>query len=805
MKKIIVILLVLVSICQAATYYVDATDGNDNKDGLSEPNAWQNISKVNSSMSSFAAGDSILFKKGETWIEQLTITCSGNASSNITFDGAGYGSGDDALIDVTGAGTPTACGIFFAGAEYIETKNFRIKGSGGKPAFEIGGGSGDAGSGYTIVVRDVNVLSCDEGTGSGDRDGFSLDDTSQARFYNIAAANCVQIPYTLSHQCITGHANSKYTVDGAVFRNSNMWIANTASVQATITNMTASGALGGGVTVTGNATATHSLIISYSTMNFDSGGGSLSVASGTSPALTFIVQDCNLNFTSSVITYLHGPIQFLRNTWGINDAGFQYYMSNGGVLILTDNNLRFLKSNATTAFYVGGSSSGYINAQRNMFALIGAVGWDFILLRGGTNPNTFCQNIFTGISNCGGALVSVWDDCYSGTFNNNVFYNSSGTTKTALDFSHDGDEAVNAKATCENNIFYDINDVSTQTADKYASIKYNCYYNSENMGGTGSATIQNCIFYNDSALSKPIKLLSGAILNISYSDFYESTDPIELKDSNCVVNWGPGNINLDPCFVQLGVWDFNEPITYYPGDFHLKSQAGRWDPNSETWVMDANTSPCIDAGNPGCPLGDEPNDVNNIRINMGAYGGTAEASKTPAGWRSIADLTNDWVVDINDLGVFVSYWLDSGECIPSDLNRNQSVNFVDYAIFAQQWPGALFAAEPGIEYEISPCNGGLSATEQLDETRFTVTVEGSNIHFEDTMVANCCATDLWLEMEVTDNLITIYEHEFTMFPCHCICDYPVDAHLGPFKHGTYTVEVYEDYGGFIGSTTVTIE
>ena len=101
--------------------------------------------------------------------------------------------------------------------------------------------------------------------------------------------------------------------------------------------------------------------------------------------------------------------------------------------------------------------------------------------------------------------------------------------------------------------------------------------------------------------------------------------------------------------------------------------------------MDNVTSTCIDAGNPGCPLGDEPEDGNNVRINMGAYGGTVEASKTPANWRSIADLTNDWVVDFDDLGVFVGYWLDEGECIPSDLNRSQFVNFFDFAIFAEYW------------------------------------------------------------------------------------------------------------------------
>jgi hypothetical protein len=72
------------------------------------------------------------------------------------------------------------------------------------------------------------------------------------------------------------------------------------------------------------------------------------------------------------------------------------------------------------------------------------------------------------------------------------------------------------------------------------------------------------------------------------------------------------------------------------------------------------------------------------------------------------------------------------------------------------------------------------------------------------MVANCCPDKLGLEMIVEDNLIVIHEFEHVTWPCFCICNYPVTATLGPFEPGTYTLEVYEDYSGFIGSTVVTI-
>jgi hypothetical protein len=73
----------------ATTFYVDATNGKDINDGLSPSSPWKTIAKVNASK--FNPGDQILFKRGETWREQLTVPSSGSSGNPITF--GAYGSG----------------------------------------------------------------------------------------------------------------------------------------------------------------------------------------------------------------------------------------------------------------------------------------------------------------------------------------------------------------------------------------------------------------------------------------------------------------------------------------------------------------------------------------------------------------------------------------------------------------------------------------------------------------------------------------------------------------------------------------
>ena len=89
-----------------------------------------------------------------------------------------------------------------------------------------------------------------------------------------------------------------------------------------------------------------------------------------------------------------------------------------------------------------------------------------------------------------------------------------------------------------------------------------------------------------------------------------------------------GKIDNDPCFVSLAYPANPEDSLgeWIPGDYHLQSQAGCWAPAAEAWALASATSPCIDAGDPTWPVSAEPM-PHGGHINMGAYGGTTQASK----------------------------------------------------------------------------------------------------------------------------------------------------------------------------------
>lgn len=86
------------SAASAATYYVDATLGNNSNNGTSTSTPWQTLAKV--SGTTFSPGDSILFKRGETFAGTLVVGQSGTNGNPITY--STYGTGDRPLINAAG-------------------------------------------------------------------------------------------------------------------------------------------------------------------------------------------------------------------------------------------------------------------------------------------------------------------------------------------------------------------------------------------------------------------------------------------------------------------------------------------------------------------------------------------------------------------------------------------------------------------------------------------------------------------------------------------------------------------------------
>ena len=220
----------------------------------------------------------------------------------------------------------------------------------------------------------------------------------------------------------------------------------------------------------------------------------------------------------------------------------------------------------------------------------------------------------------------------------------------------------------------------------------NCIFRENSAGNGGgmmndgeSPVLITCIFIRNSAASGGGMSGGGALTNCTFSANFgggrgggiwgdddsgsliltncilwgNDTPQIEvyyqpLINYSCIQGWtdglgGIGNIDADPCFAD--------------GDYHLKSQAGRWNASERRWTIDEVTSPCIDAGDPLGPIGLEPFPNGGI-VNMGAYGGTAEASKSyfnkpPCELIFAGDINGDCEIDFRDFFFVALHWLEN--------------------------------------------------------------------------------------------------------------------------------------------------
>jgi hypothetical protein len=197
--------------------------------------------------------------------------------------------------------------------------------------------------------------------------------------------------------------------------------------------------------------------------------------------------------------------------------------------------------------------------------------------------------------------------------------------------------------------------------------------------GGGTARLVNCIIWD---CPRPITLADssntqiedrGSHITIEYSDIKGGQNGVSVSGTHSTLTWGEGNINADPQFAAPN-----------SSDHHLKSEAGRWNPNSQSWFQDEVTSPCIDAGDPNSDWTAElwPH---GKHANMGAFGGTPQASMSLSTVGNIADLNKDDSVDQKDMLMFADMWLSEDVLLAEDISRDGVVNLPDFAVLAESW------------------------------------------------------------------------------------------------------------------------
>jgi len=141
--------------------------------------------------------------------------------------------------------------------------------------------------------------------------------------------------------------------------------------------------------------------------------------------------------------------------------------------------------------------------------------------------------------------------------------------------------------------------------------------------GTGACEVSNCVLWGNEASEGPEIYLWGSDAWVRYSDVEGGQDGVYI-DPSSVLDWGAGNIDADPVFVEPGAGHLDDNGTpddsrddsyfWVEGDYHL-----------------LEGSPCIDAGEPNYLGGPNETDLDgnprvadgdgdgNSVVDMGVY------------------------------------------------------------------------------------------------------------------------------------------------------------------------------------------
>ncbi len=200
---------------QAAVFYVDAENGNDENDGMSEETAWKTVSKAAANI--YIPGDRLLFRRGQTFGGTFITIGSGSEESPVVV--SAYGEGSDPVLNGKSTMTfiivnvsnwiienieftaPTGAGILIAAMSDESTENITVRNCSIHDIYLGEKGTGASGISLSndnsasrlknITVTDCKIynvswgIHCSGITAEDDRDYFVSPDESYNKNYNF--------------------------------------------------------------------------------------------------------------------------------------------------------------------------------------------------------------------------------------------------------------------------------------------------------------------------------------------------------------------------------------------------------------------------------------------------------------------------------------------------------------------------------------------------------------------------------------------------------------------------------------------
>ncbi|MDA0337996.1 MAG: right-handed parallel beta-helix repeat-containing protein, partial [bacterium] len=140
--------------------------------------------------------------------------------------------------------------------------------------------------------------------------------------------------------------------------------------------------------------------------------------------------------------------------------------------------------------------------------------------------------------------------------------------------------------------------------------------------------VRNCIIHDVGTAIELDKALGQTFGVLDYNDLHPvaggHVGNIEGADFTTLTDWRD-ETGLDTHSMSLNPRFIADAVAPASMDLHVASQAGRWD--GSNFVSDVETSPAIDAGDPRDSFAKETA-PNGNRVNLGAWGNTAEASRS---------------------------------------------------------------------------------------------------------------------------------------------------------------------------------